>query len=65
LAEPLLDRGVPAAFLKGAEHRREIEEAERTWTLDLEVIPSRIGEGGAILDIRSARRRANQDKTGG
>jgi 16S rRNA (guanine527-N7)-methyltransferase len=63
LAEPLLGRGIPAAFLKGAEYQREIADADRDWSLDIEVIPSRVGAGGAILDVHSARRRANQDKT--
>jgi 16S rRNA (guanine527-N7)-methyltransferase len=63
LAEPLLGRGIPAAFLKGAEYRREVVDADRDWLLDIEVIPSRVGAGGAILDVHSARWRANQDKT--
>lgn len=63
LAEPLFARGIPAAFLKGAEYRREIAEAERDWLLDINVIPSRVAAGGAILDVRAAHRRPNQDKT--
>jgi 16S rRNA (guanine527-N7)-methyltransferase len=63
LAEPLLAQGIPAAFLKGMEYRREIVEAERDWFLDIEVIPSRIAGSGAILDVRAAHRRPNQDKT--
>lgn len=63
LSEPLLRQGTPAALAKGAEYRREIAEAERDWLLDIAVIPSRVGAGGAILDVRAARRRPNQDKT--
>lgn len=63
LAEPLLNRGVPAAFLKGADYAREISDAERAWLLDIAVMPSRAGGGGVVLDIRHANRRPNQDKT--
>jgi 16S rRNA (guanine527-N7)-methyltransferase len=63
LAEPLLGRGIPAAFLKGSEYRTELSQAELDWVLDVDIIPSRAGAGGAILDIRGAHRRPNQDKT--
>lgn len=63
LAEPATKMGVPAAFMKGVDYQREVDDARSGWEFDLTVHPSRTEKGAAILDIRNARRRANQGKT--
>jgi 16S rRNA (guanine527-N7)-methyltransferase len=54
---PVLMRGVPALFPKGRDAAREIDEASHSWRFDLVKHPSRVGEGGVILEIRNLRRR--------
>lgn len=54
-AEPLLKRGALAAFHKGGDWAREVEEARRDWDFELVPHPSRVGEG-AILEISGLRR---------
>lgn len=56
LAAPLMEQGVPAAFHKGQDFVREIEEATQSWAFDLVKHDSRVGDGGAILDISHLRR---------
>lgn len=56
LAEPVMAKGVPAAFLKGQEAEREISEARRTWNFIVETHRSVTGEGGVILDVGALRR---------
>ncbi len=51
LAAPLMEKGVPAAFHKGQDFVREIGEATQSWGFDLVKHNSRVGDGGAILDI--------------
>ncbi len=51
LAAPLMERGVPAAFHKGQDFVREIAQATQSWGFDLVKHDSRVGDGGAILDI--------------
>ena len=51
LAAPLMLQGVPAAFHKGRDFVREIAEATQYWGFDLVKHDSRVGDGGAILDI--------------
>jgi len=55
-AEPLLKRGAFAAFHKGGDWAREVEEARRDWDFALTAHPSRVGEG-AILEISALRGR--------
>ncbi len=57
LAAPLMERGVPAAFHKGQDFVREISEATQSWGFDLVKHNSRVGDGGAILDIGHLSRR--------
>ena len=57
LSVPLLSAGTPAAFLKGADFVREIDEATQSWDLDLVKHQSRIDEHGMILEIRRATRK--------
>ena len=58
LAAPLMEQGVPAAFHKGQDFVREISEATQSWGFDLIKHDSRVGDGGAILDISNLRRLA-------
>ena len=57
LAAPLMERGIPAAFHKGQDFVREISEATQSWAFDLVKHDSRVGDGGAILDIGHLSRR--------
>lgn len=59
LAEPLMIRGVPAAFHKGAEFAAEIDEASHSFDFDLLEHASRVGEG-VILEIANLRRKPRQ-----
>ena len=43
-----------AAFLKGADYRREVEEAAQAFELDLVVHGSRVAEDSVILEVRRA-----------
>ena len=56
LAAPLMEQGIPAAFHKGQDFVREIAEATQSWAFDLVKHESRVGDGGAILDISHLRR---------
>jgi 16S rRNA (guanine527-N7)-methyltransferase len=56
LAEPLMGRGVPAAFMKGQDFQSEIEAVSTSWRFDLVKHDSLVGEGGVILDIANLRR---------
>lgn len=55
LSAPLMTEGVPAAFHKGADWRREVEDARRSWEFDLEAHETRTGSG-VILAIASLRK---------
>lgn len=57
LAEPVMGKGVPAAFHKGRDFQREVEEASQTFAFDLVKHDSRIGEG-VILEISALRRKS-------
>jgi 16S rRNA (guanine527-N7)-methyltransferase len=57
LAAPLMEKGIPAAFHKGQDFVREISEATQSWAFDLVKHHSRVGDGGAILDISHLSRR--------
>ena len=59
LAEPIMVRGVPAAFHKGAEFAAEIDEASHSFDFDLIEHASRVGEG-VILEIANLRRKPRQ-----
>jgi len=57
LAEPVMTAGTPAAFHKGQDYRAEIADAYKSWAFDLVEHPSRVGEGGMILEISNLRRK--------
>ncbi|MEX2319601.1 MAG: 16S rRNA (guanine(527)-N(7))-methyltransferase RsmG [Bauldia sp.] len=59
LCEPLMEKGVPAAFHKGQDFRAEIAEASQSYDFDLLEHPSRVGEG-VILEIANLRRKPRQ-----
>jgi 16S rRNA (guanine527-N7)-methyltransferase len=56
LAEPVMKKGVPAAFMKGLEADREIAKARERWSFTVARHESVTGEGGVILDIGMLRR---------
>jgi 16S rRNA (guanine527-N7)-methyltransferase len=56
LAEPLMGRGVPAAFMKGQDFQSEINAASTSWRFDLVKHDSLVGEDGVILDIANLKR---------
>jgi 16S rRNA (guanine527-N7)-methyltransferase len=56
LAEPLLVKGVPAAFHKGEDFRTEVSAAYQSFDFDLLEHPNRVGEG-VILEITNLRRK--------
>jgi 16S rRNA (guanine527-N7)-methyltransferase len=59
LAAPLMEQGIPAAFHKGQDFVREITRATQSWGFDLVKHDSRVGDGGAILDISHLRSAPN------
>jgi 16S rRNA (guanine527-N7)-methyltransferase len=59
LAGHLIAPDRPAAFFKGVDYRREIDEASQSWDFDLVIHPSRISEGSVILEVRRAVAKAD------
>ena len=59
LCEPLMRKGIPAAFHKGQDFRAEIAEASQSFEFDLLEHSSRVGEG-VILEIANLRRKPRQ-----
>jgi 16S rRNA (guanine527-N7)-methyltransferase len=57
MAEPLLKTGAGGLFLKGREARRELTEADKSWRLDAELVPSITDPTAYIVRVRSADRR--------
>jgi 16S rRNA (guanine527-N7)-methyltransferase len=57
LAGHLLGPARRAAFLKGVDFQREIDEAAQSWDFDLVIHHSRISEGSVILEVTRAVRR--------
>jgi 16S rRNA (guanine527-N7)-methyltransferase len=56
LAEPVLAKGTPAAFMKGAEWQAEVGEARQGWQFEFRRHDSQTGEGGVILDVSALKR---------
>jgi 16S rRNA (guanine527-N7)-methyltransferase len=56
IAAPLMETGIPGAFHKGKDFRREIAEASQSFAFDLVEHPSRVGEG-VILEVTNLRRK--------
>ena len=57
LAYPILQRGVPAAFLKGQDFVLETDESSKSWEFDLVIHRSRVDSAGVILDLSNVRRK--------
>lgn len=55
LSAPFLAAGALGLFLKGKDVTRELTEAAKGWTLDIELAPSRTDADGRIVVVRSAR----------
>jgi 16S rRNA (guanine527-N7)-methyltransferase len=55
-AEPLLNRGAQALFLKGQDVESELTQAARYWSIVADLIPSRTASSGRIVAVRAARR---------
>lgn len=56
LSAPFFEKGVLGVFPKGKDARRELTEAAKGWTLQVELVPSRSDPEGQILVVRSAKR---------
>lgn len=53
---PYVEKGAIALLPKGARYAEELTEARKSWTLDVEVIPSATAPEAAILKIRTLTR---------
>jgi 16S rRNA (guanine527-N7)-methyltransferase len=53
---PFVEKGAIALLPKGGRHSEELTEARKSWTFDLEVIPSATAPEAAILKIRTLNR---------
>lgn len=53
---PFVDKGAIALLPKGARYSEELTEARKSWTFDVEVIPSQTAPDAAILKVRSLNR---------
>ena len=54
--EPYVEKGAVALLPKGARHGEELTQARKSWTFDVEVIPSATAPDAAILKIRTLTR---------
>jgi 16S rRNA (guanine527-N7)-methyltransferase len=55
-AEPWLERGAQALFLKGQDIEAELTESSKSWHIEANLIPSVTDSRGRIVQIASARR---------
>ncbi len=58
LAAPWFEKGAEALWHKGQDFDKEVREATRYWDFDIEVMDSVIENGGVLLHVKAARRRA-------
>lgn len=58
LAEPFLTAGALGLFPKGRDTARELTDARKGWTLDLDLVPSLSDPEGQIVKVRAASRAA-------
>ena len=56
-AEPLVQNGAKALFLKGQDVESELTEATKYWTIDSVLHPSRTGGDGCIVEVTGIVRR--------
>jgi 16S rRNA (guanine527-N7)-methyltransferase len=58
LSSPLLTRkGVQGLFLKGRDVEAELRDADKSWMMDVTLIPSRTDPHGRIIVVRALRPR--------
>jgi 16S rRNA (guanine527-N7)-methyltransferase len=55
-ARPHLQAGATGLFLKGQDVASELEEATRSWKMEVEIIPSLSDERGRIVRVRRLKR---------
>jgi len=53
---PFVENGAVALLPKGARYKEELTEARKSWTFDMEVLPSQTAPEAAILKIRGLAR---------
>ena len=53
---PFVEKGAVALLPKGGRYNEELTEARKSWTFDVEVLPSRTASEAAILKIRGLTR---------
>jgi 16S rRNA (guanine527-N7)-methyltransferase len=58
-AEPLVEKGAKALFLKGQDIESELTEATKYWTIEPKLYPSRSGGQGWLVEIEEIVRRSN------
>jgi len=56
-AEPLVQQGAKALFLKGQDIDQELTEATKYWNIEAKFHPSKTDGGGRILELQSLVRR--------
>jgi len=56
-AEPLVQQGAKALFLKGQDIDQELTEATKYWNIEAKFHPSKTDGGGRILELQSLERR--------
>jgi 16S rRNA (guanine527-N7)-methyltransferase len=56
LADPLLKTGARALFMKGRDVEQELTQAQRSWRLDSDLVPSLTDESARIVVVRGAHR---------
>ncbi|MGX6649168.1 16S rRNA (guanine(527)-N(7))-methyltransferase RsmG [Maricaulaceae bacterium MS644] len=54
--QPFVDKGALALLPKGGRYKEELTEARKSWTFEVEVIPSRTSPDAAILKIEGLTR---------
>ena len=54
--QPFVDKGALALLPKGGRYQEELTEARKSWTFEVEVIPSRTSPDAAILKIEGLTR---------
>lgn len=54
--QPFVDKGATALLPKGGRYKQELTEARKSWTFEVQVIPSRTSPDAAILKIEGLTR---------
>jgi 16S rRNA (guanine527-N7)-methyltransferase len=55
-AQPYMERGAQAVFLKGERAEEELREARKSWQFTHELVPSQSDPRGRLVRIGSLRR---------